>query len=153
MILSLALLLSGCTGAGAPAPEAPPPAPGPAGDPVAKHEWYVRHPTDLEAETVRLVLPMSMKDEIQTAGLMTGWRAEGDRLVNRGTGECTLRLRSLVVRAGELDVTLVPDGGEPEVVIQALGHASLAHSVRGVGSWYEDRSMIMIRNDRLRIAE
>ncbi|MHC4859969.1 MAG: hypothetical protein ACYTDY_07735 [Planctomycetota bacterium] len=66
-----------------------------------------------------------------------------------GTGSCRLALLSLVIEASALTVTLVPDRGDPEVILQATGRVSYRHTIRGRTQAKEGLKLLMITNDRL----
>ena len=70
-----------------------------------------------------------------------------------GSGDVLLEVRSLKIHCKQLTVTLVPPGDDPEVVINAVGNVSLAQQVRGIGSWFEDLSFLIINNERMRMAQ
>jgi hypothetical protein len=122
--------------------------PDPAPAPRPPHETFLANPTRIEAESVRILLPVAYRRDLRVSGLSAGFRSDGPVETWEGTGACEFDLLALAVRCRSLHVTLCPPSGEPEVVIQAEGDVSWSHVVRGLGSEAEGLSFLMLRNDR-----
>jgi hypothetical protein len=151
-MLVLVLLASCATGSGDSARSG-----GPGDSPdepkLEKYENYIENPTEIVGDEVTVILPDIYGDDLVVKGLSTGWTEENGKRTWEGSGECRLELRSLRIRCKELTVTLVPIDEDPEVVIQASGNVSLAQQVKGVGSWFDNLRLLMIRNERMRMME
>ncbi len=115
---------------------------------IPKHETFLRHPTEVRAEEVRVLLPGYLADRIGVEGLSEGFREGPGGWIWEGTGDCVLRVLSLVVRASRLTVTVAPEGSRPEFMLAAEGDVRFAHSVRGVGSLAEGLHFLLLRDDR-----
>jgi len=141
----LMLLVAACAGTGA-APESP-------GDGaparIPKHETYLRNPTTITGDEVRVILPRAYEDEVEVEGLSSGWRESGGKRAWEGTGRCRLSVLSLRIEAAVLSVTLVPAADVTEVMIQAVGDVSYRQEVRDKVNLKSGLSFLMISNDRL----
>ncbi len=123
------------------------------GPKLEKYQHAIENPTEIVGDEVTVILPDFYADELHLEGLSSGWIAADGKSTWEGSGDCVLQVRSLVIHCKILTVTLVPPGDDPEVLIQANGNVSLAQQVRGIGSWFENLILLMIRNDRMRMME
>lgn len=140
--LLLALFAGGCVAAGGAVPD-----PAPTAAPALPYERFLVNPTEVRAEEVRFLAPAACEAEIRLSGLTSGWREGPGGRTWEGTGDCRLTLRALSVGCRRLTVTLVPSG-EPEVLLSAEGAVAWSHTVRGVTTFAEDLSLLVLRNDR-----
>ena len=146
-IVLLGLLAGACN---ATPPDWTPPegAPPEASGPIPKHETFLRNPTAIRADSVRVILPASYSTKLEVSGLSDGWKSDAELRVWEGTGDCRLALLLLHIRCGELSVTLVNREQEPEVVVQARGNVDMEHVVRGVVTRSDGVTLLMLRNEK-----
>jgi hypothetical protein len=146
MIGALLLALLGCS-------SAPPEAPEPVETEPERYEHYIRYPTEIVGDRAVVILPEFYGPDLSVAGMGAGWVEEEGKRSIEVSGDCLLTLFGLTIRCRVLSATLVPVAEEPEVLIQASGDVSLAHQVKGVGSWFEHLRLLTIRNERMRMME
>jgi hypothetical protein len=117
---------------------------------VPPHEQYLRNVTRIRADQVFLILPEVYGDELRIEGLKTAWVEDEEAGTRSMTakGEVMAYLLELTVKTRDLKVTLVKKQPEPEVMITAVGRASMAHSVAGIGQYVDDVRILHIRNDK-----
>jgi len=149
--VGFALLLAACATGEAPGGSASPGGEegdtAPARERVLPHERYLKHATRVEADEVYVILPAQYAGDLQVSGLSAGWRAVGANRVWEGGGDCELRCLALVIFTKSLTVTVVPDQEEQVVHINATGHVSYVHSVRGSADVGRDLDFLFITND------
>lgn len=115
---------------------------------LAPWETYVRSPTEIRADEVRVVAPDFLRSDLKLSGLSAGFAEKDGATTWEGTGECRLELFELEVRCRKLVVSLLPVSGEPEFLLTATGPVILAHVSGGIGNLSENLDFLMIRNDR-----
>jgi len=152
-IAILLLVLAGCAGSPerAPEPDEGTPRPGetsPEEVPEAPHERFLENPTVIKARSIHAILPATYRKDVRVSGLTAGWREEDGRSVWEGTGEAEVRIRKLVLSGPSIRLTLVASQAEPEVQILADGDVSFGHVAKGLGTEWEGKEFLMIRNDR-----